>query len=564
MTSSKKNILLVLFILLVAVYVFQNEFKDEKKVKPQVKPMLVLDIENEIEVNEVKKNTFGTSLSASYSYNGELGKVAYALIEPQFDNPNEIVKRNKMHTASSINVGKHNTFFNLKNPCIFLSKCKASEFSIKIISINDYFKFVRSSEGFANIPSLFIKNYKIPLEWAIQPAQVRKETNQVDDLDVAIWFIDSNKRGSLRSAKKILDKIIIAEPENIQAYVELARYHMKTSWGTVGLKRAEDILNAAHSLDENYANILILRGYVYSHQRRYQLAEADFVKAGKLESDNLWLQTNWGGLYELQNNSKKALEYYQLAIDKERIKPSPNDRAKTAAFVSAKNILYKQNEMVAVNELMGKKVIQFSENSCFQSDWADFKLFELGEYTEALELALKGISGNCESKDYANRIYANALIAEWYEKETSGSDGSSSYIKALALDANWTSRLLRFSTSKTFTPILEKLLKEKIDIDEVDSKGYTALAYAAVRHNTPAITSLIKLGSDPNKLLNEEYSAFLLSVMYGGKTTIKAFIMSGKKLKTNFEGGIKGRINAQDILLERGFDDLASLLSGNA
>lgn len=559
--NSRQNILIIVLVAIVAVYVISNELNSNRSVKE--KPPEVLDIPNEAKVTGVNFESYSTKLLVSYSYNGKFGRHASILISPKFNNPEKIIKSDWMTSSRPIRIGQHKDVFYLQNPCNSLDECEASEINIKIVNSKDYFKYRNSGRGIDKLESLFDKDFQTAIKWKVENRNIAKTKSEVKDLDVAIWYIDSNKRGNLSRAKKILDKIIIETPENIQAYVELARYHMKTSWNTVGLKRAEDILNAAHSKDAQYANTFVLRGYVYTHQKKYSLAEADFVKAEELGTDNLWLQANWGELHERQNNDKKALVYYQKAIDHERLKPSPNDRARKAAFRRAKNILHKQKNMTAVDRLLGEKVNQFSKNSCFLSDWADFKLFELGEYDEARELALKGVSGNCENKNHTNRVYADSLLAEWYIKETSGSDGSSSYIKALALDANWSSRLLRFSTSQTFSPILEKLLKEKVDIDEVDSEGYSALAYAAVRNNSKAVTSLIELGSDPNKKINEDYSAFLLSAIYSSKQTIQAFIDSKVHLKTKFDGGIRGSLNIEDILVERGFEDLLNKLSGN-
>ncbi len=546
----RQNILAILLVFVVGIYVAKKELSYNSS---ETIPMVVFDFQNKVTIDSVEFGPFSSKLYVSYSYNGKSGENPKILITPQFDNPNNIVKTDRVITARTIKTGNHKDVFQIVNPCRPSDKCSASEIQLKIVSAADYREFKRVGNNLNEIPHSYSKVFKQPLEW-IARSPTKQEKKKFENIDLVIWYLDSNKRSNFRAAKKILDKIFVERPEDVQAYIELARYHMKISWSEIGLRRAEEALNAAYSLAPGNANVFVLRGYVYTHQKKYELAKKDFQLANELGTDNLWLLANRGELEQLLGNEVKALEYYQSILNKERKGSSPNDRARLAAFMRIQDILMSAGQLEDIDQLLEKKVRQFPDFPCYLTERAQFKLNETGDFKGAIELARSAISSNCQREKFAKEVYADSLVADWYTKTIQGKPAESSYINAVALDANWSKRIYRFAQKEKLRPVLIELLKSKLKVDEVDTRNYTALAYATADSDSIAVRELIKLGSDPNKLISDDYSVFFLSLISSDEATIKAFLNSGIKLDKKFQNGI----TVEQILQERGFGMLVS------
>jgi tetratricopeptide (TPR) repeat protein len=550
-TNKRQNILLVGLLLVIITYVIHKEFSLDSF--PQVDQVAIQDYPNELILESVEAGKYMSKLFVTYQYNGEFGRNVSVLISPKFDDPSKIVNSDKVHTVRSLKIGKHKDIFQVQSPCRSIDKCAASEVELKIIKSKNYFESKRLGNEINSIPYLYQKSFQKKLEWIVR-TQTITEKKKFEDLDLAIWYLDNGSRGYLKSAKKILDKIFVEDPRNVQAYIELARYHMKSSWTELGLKRAEEALNAAYEIDNNYANVFVLRGYVYAHQGKYELAEQDFLLAEKLNTENLWLLANWGEMFQLKGDENSALEYYQLAIEAGMKRNISNNRAKLSAFTRSQDIYLSHGKLDIVDKLIEEKVKQFPKEACYLAEWAELKLMEIGDFEKAQLLARKAISSECQRNKYAKQVYADALVANWYLKSIEGEVENSSFANAVALDANWPKRIYRFARKEKLNQVLLKLLESKVNIDDVDTRGYTALAYAAIDNEAKVVRKLIELGANPNLEIENGYSVFLLSLITSNEETIKAFLDSGAKLNKKFGNNV----TVEQLLKERGFDILVS------
>ena len=549
--NKRQNILIVLLLLSIGIYVIQKEYSFVDT--PQFEQVAVQDFSNELVLDSVEAGQYFSKLFVSYQYNGEFGRHVSVLIRPKIDDPSKIVMSDKVNTARGLKIGKHKDVFQVQRPCRTSDRCTASEVELKIIKSKDYYDYRKLGKEIDDIPFLFQKSFSKKLEWIVRnPTTAEKKKHE--NLDLAIWFLDNGTRSNLKSAKNILDKIFIETPDNVQAHIELARYHMKSSWTELGLKRAEEALNNAYGIDKDNANVFVLRGYVYTHQSKYSLAEKDFVRASELKTDNLWLYANWGEMFQMKEDDSKALEYYKLAIEPIRKNYKSDNRAKLAAFTRTQGILVSQKKFKEVDKLLEEKVKQFSGEPCYLAEWAEFKLGESGNFSEALRLARKAISSDCNRDNYAKQVYADALITDWFIKSTESENGDSSLVSGVAIDPNWPRRIYRFASKERLNPILMKLLRTKVEIDELDTRSYTALAYAVTVNDSRSVRKLIKLGANPNKQIEGGYSVFFLSLITSNEETIKAFLDSGVKLDRNFKNGI----TVEQLLQQRGMDILGS------
>lgn len=514
-----------------------------------------LDFNNNIEIRKIQVKNKYVSLALAYSYNGSSGKNAILVIKPKFENPDNFDDSDRQETRVHITVGNHRKVIYLNKPCGELSKCKASEISMRIIKNQD---FLTNSHDLRDVPSSFSKIFHKEISW-----NVDQEINSSLEQKSTTYSPEKNlliaksliSIGRYKIAKNILDKLILKQPRNIQAYLELARYHMKKSWNEIGLKRAEKIINTAYSFDKNNADTLTLRGYVYTHQRKYELAMKDFQKAKKIGSSNLWLDTNIGEWYQMNNNQAKALTYYKKVVNAKKFELSYKNEAKYIALDRAKKILLTKHDDLSVDNLMKTLSGQFPENGCFLSDWARFKLYHMGDFNKANQLAIESFSNGCDKSKQIKEVLSDSFISVWFLDSLSA-NGANSFNKAVSIDSNWAGRIYRFSTSNKLLAVLQKLLATKITIDEVDNNNLTALALASLDNNTNSVKKLLKMGANPNIIVDHDYTPFLISMMFSDPKTIKAFLDS----KIPLNKVLSKELNASIIARNRGLHDIARQL----
>ncbi|WP_444994440.1 hypothetical protein [Aliikangiella sp. IMCC44359] len=565
MNSKKREVvLLAILMLLILSYVLKQygastypEQPTNLSLSEKKEVFSPLEINNEFKIKKIKnEGVYYTKLVISYSYNGSSGKKGLLLIKPNFNNVEDVEDENDEVIEYPLKLGSHRSVINLKNPCGEGNPCEASSIDVEFVNKREYYA-KRFNDNLSSIKSSFNQHINTPIKWALSGYSNNKQPIE-SRLNMAIYWLDTGKNSDIRLAKKTLDSILLDDPKNVQAYIEMARYHMKISWGEVGLKRAEEILDSAMQIDNSIANIYVLRGYVYTHQKRYSLAEIDFVKAKQIGTNNLWLYANWGEFYQKQNKLDEALNYYQQVISAKREKRSNNKRPKIAVYHRLENIYMDENKIDELDQLLEKKSIEFSENACNLSYWANVKLYYMGQTQTAHDLAFRGLSLGCDNTKYAKRVYADTLFALWNEKTIDKNIKVDLYNKGIALDLNWASRLYRFATNKYLEPVFQSLIKNKVNINEVDLDGHTVLSYAVLNNNSKVITKLIKMNADPNQKLQGESTVFFLALVSSNIETINAIIDSKVDLVTTFDNGV----TADYLASQRGFHKVATKLRG--
>ena len=104
----------------------------------------------------------------------------------------------------------------------------------------------------------------------------------------------SANRAQLTEAKRILDKLLDANPKPYPPYRQLARAAMKLNGGPQGLHQAHDLLTSALQIKPDGVNAKSLLGYVHAHERHSRRATGLFPDAAAANPQNLWLWSNWG------------------------------------------------------------------------------------------------------------------------------------------------------------------------------------------------------------------------------------------------------------------------------
>ena len=232
---------------------------------------------------------------------------------------------------------------------------------------------------------------------------------------LAYRLIDSDGKNNIDRAKGLLDEIIALDPNYPRAYLELARYHMKTSpdFLNEGLKKAERSILIAKRMDPELADTRVLLGYVYTYQKRYEEAEKEYILAHKLGTDNLWLHANWGINYEMQGKYQEAIEKYSVVMEANRTFDR-NDRPKTWTKNYIFPLLMREKEYEKADKLYSKYVREFPGKNCALIEQSNLRLFMLDDYQGAIDSHMNATRAGCRKK---NPSLALAYYVKWDKKK---------------------------------------------------------------------------------------------------------------------------------------------------
>jgi tetratricopeptide (TPR) repeat protein len=364
------------------------------------------------------------------------------------------------------------------------------------------------------------------------------------------------------SAKKGLEQIVLANPEYVPAYVELARYHMKTNWSPAGLGQAERSLMAALRIAPEHANSLVLLGYVYTHQRRFREAEATFKKAETIGTRNIWLYANWGELRAMEGKKRAAIEMYRRAIDAP-VDLETYERARRDAYEKALMLLTEGKQWQDAEKLYQERNARYPDNGCLKAMYAAFRMNRMGDPDGAIEAGTKAHEQGCDDERVNTQlILASAYYVKWASSLGKAGDGREVehlYNRGQALYSDMTMLLYSMAGSKYSVAVIPALKKKGIKIDTPDRNGFTALGQSILNHDVAAASALIRHGANVNQTFTPDgITPLMLASAGGSKELVVLLLKNGadKRRKTTLG------INAERIAIERGFKDIAGLLSG--
>jgi len=363
----------------------------------------------------------------------------------------------------------------------------------------------------------------------------------------------------LKQAKAILDKVIYDDPDNREAYIELARYHMKQRKNRkVKFKSAEQILQEGVSVDPNYANTHVLLGYVYTHQQRYEQAEQEFELAEKLGTDNLWLYTNWGELYIKTDQKDKAYRYFDKVIKTGRT-GTRNDRALIGAYRLYLNYLKQKYDVKKMGEVHAVRVKDFNDEGCYLSEYAAHLVTYERELEKSKTLAKSAASSSCGRKDFVNKVLSKVLLVRsLYFNYGEGDSADKDYRRSRAL-YNDQARIIADLSEKSDMGDLYQRLKQRrgISVDTKGANGLTALAYCVSEIRYTCVENLLSNGASPNAAANEEgWSLLMVAVLSNDKPMIKRLLIAGAD--PNY--ATKEGITAHTLAGYRADKDVAAML----
>jgi len=405
----------------------------------------------------------------------------------------------------------------------------------------------------------------IAIDWPSSDPFVLSGTSpaEIDRLyKLCVQTIDSGNQ--FDDAKRGLEQILLAKPEFVPAYAELARYQMKTNWSRAGLEQAEQTLKTALRFDPNHANSLVLIGYVYAHQHRFKEADDAFRKAETIGTKNIWLYANWGELRAMEGKRQAAIEMYRKAVD------APKDletyeRARRDAYAHLLVLLETKKQWQDADALYQERIVRYPDNGCFKAAYAAFFLDRRGDYDHAIAVGTKALEQSCNDGEVNTQlVLAKAYYTKWaseLSRSTNTREADQSFSRGQALYSEMATLMYSLASSPHTAVVIPALKRRGIQIDTADREGITALGYSILNHDPAAALVLIRDGANVNQRLSQDgLTPLMVTASQGDREFVSLLMKNGADTRRKTVSGY----NAERIAIARGFRDLANVISGRS
>lgn len=502
-------------------------------------------------------NPLTATLEVEYFYNGASGpmaKLQLAIENPTGDDNEKKKQPVKFGGMTSVSQGEGKINVRVSRTAV--------PYNPEVLRYPSHTKSVTAHlSSMANL-ALADRHFEVAIDWPSSDPFVLSGTTpaEIDRLyKLCVQIIDSGDQLDL--AKKGIEQILLANPEYIPAYAELARYHMKTNWNHAGLEQAEQALRTALRIDPNHANSLTLIGYVYAHQHRFKEAEDAFRKAETIGTKNIWLYANWGELHAMQGKRQAAIAMYRKGVD------APKDletyeRARQDAYDHLLALLTEEKQWQQADTLYQERINRYPDNGCFKSGYAAFHLNRRGDYDNAIVIGTKALEQPCnDGRINTQLILSMAYYTKWATllgRAKNVREAEQFFSRGQALYSDTPTLMYSLANSQYTTNVIPALKRQGIKIDASDRDGVTALGYTILNHNMAAALILIRNGANVNQRLNPDgLTPLMVAASRGDGEFVSLLLRNGADKKSKTLSGY----NAERIARERGFESVANLLT---
>jgi len=274
-----------------------------------------------------------------------------------------------------------------------------------------------------------------------------------------------------------------------EAYVDLARIAYRSNWGPEGLHQAENLLSSALQIEPDNVNAKILLGYIYTHQHRFEQAQALFSEVAKSDPPNLWLWAHWGESLLMQHKTDAAIAKYRETL-RRPVTHDTYDRARNDAYRNLLAITQERKDLDGMEALYKQRVSDYGPGSCYSADYARFMLQVRGDTQAAIDLARRALNKDCEDSE-SRKILGLAEYVKW--AAATGPERTESLNQARIYLPAGPMPLYLLAASDLTVPAIKQLIASGEQIDQKDNERQTALGYALQNGDLDAARRLLKL-----------------------------------------------------------------------
>ena len=491
-----------------------------------------------IKVIDDKNNEI--TVEVDYNYTGDEGKVAFITAIAIDSNSDEL--KHEIKTVRGVIKGKGKKLLVIKQLYAKIKPYQTDKIEISFMkSPLNHVAFYTKTISYTKDWHSAIASYDNPLTKAERRHML---------LSDAISLIDNSNLGgeTLQIAKKYLEKILLEDPKNVQAYLEMARIRMKEDKNvtghdnSIGVTQAERLINIALDIDENYANAYVLLGYVKAAQNDISGAIKVLEKAKSLGTKNAWLYFNWGLALEKKGDYSGAMKIYEEAIAlplktyMQDISLKSNNHAIPYIYSKLLSYVKQTGDWKKVDRIYQSQ-LDVVNAPCQYAEYADFRLKRFGDYDKSINYAESALDRGCEEQ-------ARAVLAQAYLVKSTSSvtldkeEASKLYYKSQALTQNTIKLITQLASSKYTEVAIPTLLSKGLNINSIDAQKMSPLAYAIIIGDKATTESLLKHGADPDLLVTKNgLSSLMLAIAYNKNDLATVLIKKGADTELKTEAG---------------------------
>jgi len=362
--------------------------------------------------------------------------------------------------------------------------------------------------------------------------------------EAKMWLDEWGGQGDqLAKAQAALDRVLKANPRNVGARIEMARFYIMSghinyrNFQPGSLEKAAWELQYARQADPSSVDVEVLWAHVLYLRGSSREAVKVLQKVEAKGAENPWLYQNWAqALMDLnqwsaaESQLRKAQALYAKMAD-------PPPRVLHSLHENLASVLSRQGKLDEADKEYRHLLALDPGSAWTHGNYADFLLFRRAAPDAAIAEAEKAI----ELMNYgmARLTLTAARYAKWAQLKRQMPAKAAEYLALAQEGASEFSWIMpQAAKSMDAGPAIQTMVRELmalgVSIDTIDEHGDTGLTLAADSGNVKSIVLLLKRGANIEAADNEGRTAMVIAAHKGHVEAVKALAAR------------RARINAQD------------------
>lgn len=304
---------------------------------------------------------------------------------------------------------------------------------------------------------------------------------------------------AMQKTEEMLDRVLIAHPEEVYAYLVLAQIEVDHDYGT---GQARDCLEAADLL-------------------------------GVKPEDAAQLNLLWAQVLDVAGEAKNASQH---AADV--LKQTDNHGMRRGAYALLIKNYVKQKQYDVANTTYQQWIAEDAGSSDAQAGYSNFLRLYMKDYDGAVSAAKHAVNINNNSSELtalAMALYDKCADMEMNHKG-SKEDVQKAHDAAYAIEPR-PERLMPKMGSYAEEATFMKWMKSKsVSVDASDTFGVSALMLAAENGRVDALKSLIAMGADPNHKSRDTGDTALASAVESNHVEAVKFLLASGATQRETQG----------------------------
>ena len=362
----------------------------------------------------------------------------------------------------------------------------------------------------------------------------------------------------LGAANGIVEAILARDPDYAAAYVELARFVLKTNYigssnyrdnfSEQGIETAVDLLEQAIALEPRFADSYVLYGYIAASIGRPAMALVALEEAERLASSNPWLWLNRALTLESMGQYERARDDYFRATE--------TLQSGSSWHIDALEGLTRVGRTFEEVDDAYRAIVGLRPAGHFaRGNYAAF-LLRNGRYEEAIDYARRALS--IQQYPHATRTLGLALYAKASDQLVNQLDPVRAALYFAEAERIYApgQALLDAAASKWAFTIVLGLIEHGVDVDTRLPAGPTALFFATADGDEERVAALLAHGASVDVRAETGWTPLTLAIAAQSSSVVRMLLEAG----ADPELLGYGNVSPLDLASSRDANDILRLL----